>query len=128
MKFSIYLNRRVFVMGATIVKDCQLEGLEQGNYNEYTKGCFQGVISIDNVCFMEKKERAIVLLLAIIRGVNSNAFLFTTITKTRLFKYTENLTTKNCKFSDKNSIFFFHISAQKHRLWVIVRTASARRF
>ena len=94
-------------MGATIVKDCQLEVLEQGNYNEYTKGCFQGVISIDNVYFMEKKERAIVLLLAIIRGVNSNAFLFTTITKTRLFKYTENLTTKNCKFSDKNSIFFF---------------------
>ena len=34
------------------------------------------------------------------------------ITKTRLFKYTENFTTKKWKFSDKNSIFFFHISAQ----------------
>ena len=33
------------------------------------------------------------------------------ITKTRLFKYIENFTTKNCKFSDKNDIF--HISAQK---------------
>ena len=29
------------------------------------------------------------------------------ITKTRLFKYTENFTTKNWKFSDKNSDIFF---------------------
>ena len=35
------------------------------------------------------------------------------ITKTRLFKYTENFTTKNGKFSDKKFLyFFFHISAQ----------------
>ena len=33
------------------------------------------------------------------------------ITKTRLFKYTENFTTKKCKFSDKNSDII-HISAQ----------------
>ena len=33
------------------------------------------------------------------------------ITKTRLFKYIENFTTKNWKFSDKNSDIF-HISAQ----------------
>ena len=33
------------------------------------------------------------------------------ITKTRLFKYIENFTTKNLKFSDKNSDIF-HISAQ----------------
>ena len=33
------------------------------------------------------------------------------ITKTRLFKYLENFTTKNWKFSDKNSDIF-HISAQ----------------
>ena len=33
------------------------------------------------------------------------------ITKTRLFKYVENFTTKNWKFSDKNSNIF-HISAQ----------------
>ena len=30
-----------------------------------------------------------------------------TITKTRLFKYIENFTTKNWKFSDKNSDIFF---------------------
>ena len=35
----------------------------------------------------------------------------TVITKTRLFKYTENFTTKNGNFSDKNSDIF-HISAQ----------------
>ena len=34
------------------------------------------------------------------------------ITKTRLFKYTENLTTKNWKFSDKNSDIF-HVSARR---------------
>ena len=34
----------------------------------------------------------------------------TNITKTRLFKYIENFTTKNWKFSDKNSDIF-HISA-----------------
>ena len=33
------------------------------------------------------------------------------ITKTHLFKYIENVTTKNWKFSDKNSEIF-HISAQ----------------
>ena len=47
-----------------------------------------------------------------------------TITKTPLFKYIENFTTKNWKFSDKNSDIF-HISAQKHRLWVLVRTAES---
>ena len=35
--------------------------------------------------------------------------------KTRLFKYIENVTTKNWKFSDENSNIF-HISAT-HKLW-----------
>ena len=34
------------------------------------------------------------------------------ITKTRLFKYIENLTTKNWKFSDRKNLIFFYISAQ----------------
>ena len=34
-------------------------------------------------------------------------------TKTRLYRYIENFTIKNCKFPDTNfGIFFFHISAQ----------------
>ena len=38
------------------------------------------------------------------------------ITKTHLFKYIENFTTKNWKFSDKNSDIF-HISAQNKACW-----------
>ena len=34
------------------------------------------------------------------------------ITKTCLFKYNENFTTKKWKFSDKKSWYFFHISAK----------------
>ena len=34
------------------------------------------------------------------------------ITKTSLFKYTENFTTKKGKFSDKNKSDIFHVSAQ----------------
>ena len=43
------------------------------------------------------------------------------IMKTRLFKYIENFTTKNWKFSDKNSDIF-HISAQniQCKLWALV--------
>ena len=49
------------------------------------------------------------------------------ITKTRLFKYIENLTSKNWKFSDKK-LWYFSYCGSKYRLWVLVRTASARRF
>ena len=49
------------------------------------------------------------------------------ITKTRLFKYIENFTSENWKFSDKN-LWYFSYFCSKHRLWVPVRTASARRF
>ena len=44
-------------------------------------------------------------------------------TKTSLFKYTENLTTKKWKFSNKK-IWYFSYFCSKHRLWVLVRTAS----
>ena len=49
------------------------------------------------------------------------------ITKTCLSKYTENLTTKKGKFSDEK-YWYFSYFCSKHRLWVLVRTASARRF
>ena len=49
------------------------------------------------------------------------------ITKTRLFKYTENFSTKKWKISDKK-FWYFSYFCSKHRLWVLVRTASARRF
>ena len=49
------------------------------------------------------------------------------ITKTRLCKYIENFTSKNWNFLNKKLIFFSHFCS-KHGLWVLVRTASARRF
>ena len=58
--------------------------------------------STHNLCFEQKYE---------------------TITKTRLFKYIENFTSKNWKFSDKKFWYFFYFCS-KHRLWVLVRTAS----
>ena len=39
------------------------------------------------------------------------------ITKTCLFKYTENFNTKKWKFSDKKSWYFLYFCS-KHRLWV----------
>ena len=54
-------------------------------------------------------------------------YLLYLITKTCLFKYTENFTTKKWKFSDKK-IWYFSWFCSKHRLWVLVRTASMRRF
>ena len=49
------------------------------------------------------------------------------ITRTRLFKYIENFTSKNWKFSDKK-LWYVSYFCIKHRLWVLVRTASVRRF
>ena len=49
------------------------------------------------------------------------------ITKTRLFKYIEMFTSKNRKFSGKNSDIFSYFCS-KHRLWVLVRTVSVRRY
>ena len=58
---------------------------------------------------------------------NGYAGEFSPITKTRLFKYTENFTTKKWKFLDKK-FWYFSYFCSKHRLWVLIRTASARWF
>ena len=54
---------------------------------------------------------ASILLKSISNRYRLNKIPVRSITKTRLFKYIENLTTKNWKFSDKNSDIFY-ISAQ----------------
>ena len=59
---------------------------------------------------------------------NMGHFLTLLITKTRLFKYIENFTTKKGKFSDKKKSDISHIFCSKHRLWVLVRSALPRRF
>ena len=53
--------------------------------------------------------------------------VFIDITKIPLFKYIENFTSKNWKCSDK-ILWFFSYFCPKYRLWVLVRTASARQF
>ena len=52
---------------------------------------------------------------------------YRSIKKTRLFIYIENFTSKKWKISDKN-LWYFSYFCSKHRLWVLVRIASARRF
>ena len=49
------------------------------------------------------------------------------ITKTHLFKYIENFTTKKGNFSDKEFSYFSYFCSI-YRLWVLIRSASARRF
>ena len=50
------------------------------------------------------------------------------ITKTRLFKYIEILPPKTENFQMKKKLRYFPHFCSKHRLWVLVRTASVRRF
>ena len=74
--------------------------------------------------WFDVSERLIVLRDCGISWVFSLIF---SISKTRLFKYIENFTTKNCKFSDKNSDIS-HIKFSAQNIVVLVRTASPRRF
>ena len=46
------------------------------------------------------------------------------ITKTRLFKYIENFTSKNWFYLHKKKLWHFSYFCSKQRLWVLVRTAS----
>ena len=58
----------------------------------------------------------------------NSLFPFSISTKTRLFKYIKNLQPKNKKKHQIKNSDIFHFSAQNIRLWVLVKTASARRF
>ena len=52
------------------------------------------------------------LELPILKQISMVPKMFELITKTCLFKYIENFTTKKGKFSDKKNSDIFHISAQ----------------
>ena len=63
-------------------------------------------------------------------GINvakASTMICCSITKTCLFKTIDNFPTKKGKFSDKKFWYYSHFCS-KHRLWVLVRTASTRRF
>ena len=110
-EFSIYLNRRVFVMcldsqgvKASSGGQRRLIGLrihrQLGNF----AGCTCQIVH--------------------------SHVITQYITKIRLFKYIENLTSKNWKFSDKKKqqTLIYFIFMLNTWLWVLVRTASTRRF
>ena len=48
------------------------------------------------------------------------------ITKTRIFKYIKKNHRQNWKFSDEK-LWYFSYFCSKHRLWILVRTASLTR-
>ena len=66
-----------------------------------TESTFHKWVIVSHGCF----------ILQVKRPQQYRFLLWRRITETRLFKYIENCTTKNWKFSDKNSDAF-HISAQ----------------
>ena len=57
----------------------------------------------------------------------SHFFILTSLRKHAYSNILKILPPKNWKFSDKNLRYFSYFCS-KHRLWVLVRTASARRF
>ena len=89
--------------------------------------CSQIAFVLLGVLYVEATEyTGTTVRLFIIYLVFMYLFVFT-ITKTCLFKYNENFTTKKWKFSDKKFWYFSYLYP-KHRLWVLVRNASRRRF
>ena len=90
------------------------------NYDSFV-GCSDMNDNISNFQVPRGKGR-----IAIMRP-KSFGKLMKRITKTCLFKYIKKFISKTLKFSDKKLRDFLY-SCSKHRLLVLVRTASARRF
>ena len=103
VKFSVYLNRHVFVMFEQIY----LYIITHTNALEdiFKHICFIIVFCITFFSVTSRRWVGSGLRL------NDDCSLNLCITKTHLFKYIENFTTKNWKFADKNSDIF-HTSAQ----------------
>ena len=70
------------------------------------------LMSTHNICFHGEIRK----LLCGYPLLSETKSLEAPITKTCLFKYTENFTTKKWKFSDKN-FWYFSYFWSKHRLW-----------
>ena len=82
-----------------------------GNFEYYKKVIHEAILAETSWCGSESITFRLLLVIT------------KTITKTCLFKYIENFTTKKWKFSDKK-YWYFSYFCSKHRLWVLVRTAS----
>ena len=147
MKFSIYLNRCVFVMVTTMP---QLHGII--NKSSYIRSMFcrnelYHAKSFNLACKLRRPNLACTLTWSgcflrepldtvksqqYSRGLDEaimRLYGYTFITKTRLYNFDPlqpHFYIVKLGFTGVYIIFL--ISAQKHRLWVLVRTASARRF
>ena len=138
VKFSVYLNRYVFVMhcihcvvftrATTVVISCLLYSFEKRVVKSGPRSTLNDKIMLPEGIVIE-------------RAMTTDSFsnnteklvVFTThcpgITKTCLYSFDPlkpHFYTVKQWFTGVYIILF--ISAQKHRLWVLVRTASARRF
>ena len=113
-KFSIYSNRRVFVMGIAITS-LGRRGANCFSFRWFVK-CVMSII-VCSLCLLVSLV-GYVLCLCI--------FLDISLIKLRKHAYSNILKISPPKneFPNKYSDIF-HISAKKHRLWVLVRTASA---
>ena len=106
VKFSVYLNRHVFVMSPLILLQLQ-----------FTNICLvrtRYLYLIRETSYHSETYKITSTAMKQSKGLNGD--LETDITKTRLFKYIENFISKNWKFSDKK-LRYFSCFCTKHRLW-----------
>ena len=111
VKFSVYLNRRVFVMKNRVLLITWQRAWP---------------VLHNTVHEEHKTESAAIFLLVTCSLLPNDPFnnysfnqLQIFITKTHLFKYIENFSSKNLKFSDKK-LWYFSYFCSKHRVWVLV--------
>ena len=142
VKFSIHLNRRVFEMkndqtnttyettDARSKKNCNREPPYNGKYRKKKKkllGCASGVGWDWGVYQFYSQETSHIILIEL--RFTYICLVRKGITKKRLYNFEPlkpHFYIVKLGFTGVHIIFL--ISAQKHRLWVLVRTASARRF
>ena len=93
-----------------------LESLHRGDSNAYTQRAISKIISIclwPDATWFELPMSRTSHGQKDVRATELRLY----ITKTRLFKYIENFTTKKGKFSD-NNVWYVSYFCSKHRLWV----------
>ena len=112
-----FINRRVLFCAAYFVCAFAVSSL-------YLCGSYESIVPICIIYSMSSGTYDQTIKIATPEYVPTDMFV---ITKKCLFKYIKNFTTENRKFSDKKSDIFSDFCS-KHRLWVLVRTASPRRF
>ena len=127
VNFSLYLNRRVFVMIALYIQTFwwKILFLTQIHFIKCLVPYLPKIPDTlsHTILVLKFKHVCFITYLWVLKLLSCTP----DIRKTRLYKYIENFTSKNWKFSDKN-LWYFSYFCSKHKLWVPVRTASHRQF